>query len=84
MARHPHVTAAAKAHADGAHVFQCTLVLSGHIGPQPVSHSLPTKADDVNAVLNDLWAAGWRVVSTAVLQHQGSTATVMTYVLQRR
>jgi hypothetical protein len=84
MAEHQAVTAAKAAYARGDVVFQHVLTLSPHVGPQPPSRSLPTKADDVNPVLNAIAGAGWELVAAAVLNHAGSTAVGMQYVWRRR
>jgi hypothetical protein len=84
MADHPAVTAAKTGHANGDIVYQHTLTLSPHIGPQPAGRSLPGKADDVNPVLNAVAAVGWELVTAGVIPLAGSTAIGMTYVWRRR
>ncbi|MEV8510797.1 hypothetical protein [Dactylosporangium sp. NPDC051484] len=84
MADHPSVTAARTAHNRGDVVFQHSLTLSGHVGVQPAGRTLPTKADDVNSVLNEVAAVGWELVSASVFNHAGSTAIGMAYVWRRR
>lgn len=81
---HPAVAAARNAHARGDGVFQHTLTLAAHQGPQPAGRTLPTKADDANAVLNAIAAAGWELVTAGVINHAGSTAIGMTYVWRRK
>ena len=80
MAEHPAVAEARAARARGDRIYQCSLVLSGHIGDQPKHFTLPTKADDLNVVLNQIFSVGWNLVTGAVIKHEGSTATLMTYL----
>jgi hypothetical protein len=84
MAEHSAVSAARAAHTHGDLIFQHTLTLSAHQGPQPPGRTLPTKPDDVNAALNAVAAAGWELVTSGIIDHLGSTAVAMTYVWRRK
>lgn len=84
MAEHHAVAAAKSAYARGDVVFQHVLTLSPHVGPQPNGRTLPTKPDDVNAVLNAVAGAGWDLITASAVNHAGSTAIGMQYVWRRR
>ncbi|MGI5238586.1 hypothetical protein [Dactylosporangium sp. CA-139066] len=83
MADHPAVVAARAAYNRGDAVYQHTLTLSPHMGVQPSGRSLPTKADDINPVLNAVAAAGWDLVTASVVNYAGSNAIGMAYVWRR-
>ncbi len=82
MAEHPAVKAARTANGS---VYQCTLVLNPHYGPQPPLQTLPTKPDlDPSAVLSAVTDIGWELVAAAPIHFAGSTAVTCIYVFRRR
>jgi hypothetical protein len=59
------------------------LTPTAHMGLQPKGHSLPTKADNLNAVLNEVAAGGWELAPAGVINHANSIAVSMRYVWRR-
>lgn len=81
MAEHP---AVAGARGRKGRVYQCSLTLLPHHGPQPEHRTYPTKADDDPSwILSEIADMGWIPVSMSTVTFADSPAILCVYVFQR-